>query len=220
MALVLGVIAQKGGVGKSTLVRALAREYAASDWKVRIADMDTQQGTCVDWATRRLQSNFQPEIPVQQFSNVKSALKDRDFLDLIIFDGAPHATNITKDIAKSSDLLILPTGYSTDDLKPTVKLAHELIKEGIPHAKIAIAFSKVGDSDAEAKEARAYINDSGYYLLPGAIPEKVAYRRAMDVGLALTETKFSTLAKKADDLISAIVHRLETADNEKEVQYA
>lgn len=219
MALILGVVAQKGGVGKSTLVRTLAREYAENDWKVKIADMDTQQGTSLKWGSRRIKAGFKPEIPVEQFNSVRSALKYQDIHDLILFDGAPHATNVTKDIAKNSDLVILPTGYAKDDLEPTIELAHELIKNGITHDKIAIAFSRVGDSEAEAKEATAYVNESGYYLLPGAIPERAAYRRAMDLGLALTETKFSSLAKKADDLIAAIVQRLETVQ-EEEVQYA
>ena len=43
-------ISQKGGVGKSTLARALAREAAAGGLGVKIADLDTQQGTSVDSA--------------------------------------------------------------------------------------------------------------------------------------------------------------------------
>jgi Mrp family chromosome partitioning ATPase len=42
----IGLISQKGGVGKSTLSRALAREAASNGLKVKLADLDTQQGTC------------------------------------------------------------------------------------------------------------------------------------------------------------------------------
>ncbi|MBD4961076.1 AAA family ATPase, partial [Xanthomonas citri pv. citri] len=54
MAAVVAFISQKGGVGKSTLSRALAREAAAGGLRVKIADLDTQQGTSIDWHRLRL----------------------------------------------------------------------------------------------------------------------------------------------------------------------
>ncbi len=41
MNLIIGVISQKGGVGKSSIVRALAREAANNDINVKIADLDS-----------------------------------------------------------------------------------------------------------------------------------------------------------------------------------
>ena len=49
MSTIIAFVSQKGGVGKSTLARALAREAAAAGLKTKIADLDTQQGTSVDW---------------------------------------------------------------------------------------------------------------------------------------------------------------------------
>lgn len=43
-ALIIGCISQKGGVGKSTLARLIAREYANSGWNVKIADLDIGPG--------------------------------------------------------------------------------------------------------------------------------------------------------------------------------
>ena len=40
MATIIAFVSQKGGVGKSTLSRALAREAAASGLKVKIADLE------------------------------------------------------------------------------------------------------------------------------------------------------------------------------------
>ena len=48
MALVIGVVSQKGGVGKSTCARLIAREYAYAGWDVKIADLDVSQGTSFD----------------------------------------------------------------------------------------------------------------------------------------------------------------------------
>ena len=56
MAAIVAFVSQKGGVGKSTLARALAREAAAGGLRVKVADLDTQQGTAVDWHRLRLSS--------------------------------------------------------------------------------------------------------------------------------------------------------------------
>lgn len=45
MTICISFISQKGGVGKSTLARALAREANEQKLTVKVADLDTQQGT-------------------------------------------------------------------------------------------------------------------------------------------------------------------------------
>lgn len=207
MTLILGVVSQKGGVGKSTIARLMAREYAAAGWNVKIADLDTSQATSYHWQSRRLHHKVEPVIAVEQFPNVDHALKFASSYDLIVFDGAPHATAATLKIAQQSDLLVLPTGLSLDDLEPTVRLAHEL-KKHIDKSKIAFALCRVGESDSETQEASDYITTAGYFLLSGAIPEKIAYRRASDTGRTATETPYKSLNQKADELAQAIVDRI------------
>ena len=128
---------------------------------------------------------------------------------MIVFDGAPHSTSKTLEIALVSSLVILPTGMALDDLEPTIKLAHELKKHKVNPQKIAIAFSRVGNSDAEFAEATAYVEASGYHLLDGALYEKTAIRRASDEGKCATETSFRTINEKADILVQSIVNRID-----------
>ena len=54
MTAVIAFVSQKGGVRKSTLARALAREAAASGLKVKVADLDPDQATIVDWHKVRM----------------------------------------------------------------------------------------------------------------------------------------------------------------------
>ena len=204
MTTLIGLVSQKGGVGKSTLARLLAREYANAGWRTKIADMDVSQGTCCEWARVRMQSSIAPEIAAEQFPRVDRALAQADQYDLIIFDGAPHSTRDTLAIAKVSDLVLLPTGYSLDDLKPTVRLAHELKHAGIQTNKIAFTFTRAGDSPTEYQEAASYLEQTGYTLIPGYIPDRTAYRRATDNGRALSETNYPSVNAKADALVQAI----------------
>ena len=73
MAIVIGVGSQKGGVGKSTIARLIAAEYARNNWEVKIADLDLSQGTSYHWHERRLQAGVEPEIAVEQFSRIPQA---------------------------------------------------------------------------------------------------------------------------------------------------
>jgi len=209
MTLIVGVVSQKGGVGKSTLARMIACEYAASEWAVKIIDMDLSQGTSTAWNSRRMQNEISPSLAVEQFLNVPDALKIKDNYDLLVFDGAPHSTRRTLEIAQAADILILPTGVSLDDLEPTIKLAHELRKNKIPIQKINIALSRIGNSTVELEEAKEYINSTGYNILDGTIQEKTAIRRAQDEGRAASETSFKTINKKVDGVIQSIVDRIE-----------
>ncbi len=209
MPVLIGVISQKGGVGKSTLARMIAREYAAAGWEVKLADLDTAQGTSTSWQSRRLRETIEPKVSVEQFQTVPQALRDQSRYDLLVFDGAPHSSQMTRDIARAADVVLLPTGLSVDDLEPTVLLANELVERGIDRDKLAFALCRVGDSDVELTEARSYVECAGYTLLAGAVPEKTAYRRASDTGRAVTETRFPSLNTKAEQLAQSIINLVE-----------
>jgi len=208
LAILVAMVSQKGGVGKSTLARLLGREFAAQDWRVKIADLDISQGTSFQWRSRRLEHQIEPDIAVEQFGRVDQALKIADQYDIIILDGAPHSTQATRSISIASDLTVIPTGLAVDDLQPAVTLAHDLVKNDVLKTKITFALCRVGNSVSEIDDARAYLNQAGYAVLAGAVPEQVAYRRASDEGRALTETRFSTLNQRAEELAQAMVDQI------------
>lgn len=208
MALKIGIISQKGGVGKSTISRLLAVEYSRNQWEVKIADMDLSQGTVTEWNRIRMENNVEPRIAVEQFMTVKDALKQDANYDLLVFDGEPHSTKKTLEIAQVSDFLVMPTGVTVDDLLPTIKLAHELKKNGIDRKKIGIALSRVGDSHAELSGAKEYIEEAGYHYL-GMLQEKTSIGQAHDSGKAANETAFKSVNQATDQFIQAIVDRME-----------
>jgi len=205
--MIIGIVSQKGGVGKSTLARLLAREYSANKWIVKIADMDSKQGTSTRWNMNRNHLEIEPTIKTEQYRSVVDAITDynKGEMHLLIFDGAPAASKTTLQIAKTSQLILLPTGISIDDLEPTVRLAHELVNEGISKERIGIVFCRVGDSVAELLDARKYVEQTGYNTIESSLLDRVAYRRAQDSGRSLTETSFKTLNKRAVAVVQEIV---------------
>ncbi|EIU5460348.1 TPA: AAA family ATPase [Pseudomonas aeruginosa] len=207
----IGLGSQKGGVGKSTLARGLGAAFALSGWSVMLADLDVKQGTATAWQQRRLRAGVTPDVPVQMFGNVATAIAKTTGADLLIFDGAPHATADTVAIAQAVDLMILPTGLSLDDLEPTVTLANTLAdKHGIDAARIVFALCKIGSSAAELDEARAYLGKTRFVTLDGAIPQKPAFSRAMDAGLSVIETPYKGPREQAMQLIQAAITKFES----------
>src|ERR1700730_11789260 len=216
MASLIGLVSQKGGVGKSTLARLIAREYAAAGWQVKIADLDISQGTSTDWKQRRERGGIKPDIAVEPFGTVAQALKVTQLYDLVVFDGPPHSMAGTLEIANVSDALILPTGLSLDDLKPTVLLAHELVKHRIPSDKLTFALCRVGDRENEITEARAYIVRAGYQVLEGELPERTGYRRASDQGKGASETTHPSLRERAERLAQSVINFVIKSSNAEE----
>ncbi|ELT6258522.1 ParA family protein, partial [Salmonella enterica subsp. enterica serovar Kentucky] len=103
--------------------------------------------------------------------------------------------------------IVQPTGASLDDLVPAIKVFNALVKEGIPRSKLVFALSRVG-TEAEELDARAYISEAGYETLSGCLFEKPAYRKAMNSGLAVTETRYKGLNERADELIQALIDKI------------
>ena len=136
MTTIIGFVSQKGGVGKSTLARLVAREYAAAGWAVKIADLDVAQGTSFNWQARRLRHQLVPDIPVERFRSAQLALKVAGHYDLLALDGPPQASETTWQIAEAADLVVIPTGLCLDDLGPGVLLGHELTGRGLSADKL------------------------------------------------------------------------------------
>jgi chromosome partitioning protein len=206
MGAIIGFVSQKGGVGKSTLARGIGREAAAGGLSVKIADLDVQQGTSVNWYRRRLEAGIEPIFSVESFKTAAQALKLAPQFDYLIIDGPARASSATLEIARAASLIVQPTGSSVDDLEPAVLTFHELVRDGISRDILVFALSRVG-TDAEEIEARAYIRQAGYAVLDGSIQERPAYRQASNVGLSITETRYPQLNKRADALIQAMVDR-------------
>lgn len=204
-ATVIAFVSQKGGVGKSTLSRGLAREAAKAGLGVKIADLDTQQGTSVEWHRRRLDEGVEPIISVEAYKTAEQALAQASRYDLLIIDAPARASEGTQKIAERASLVVQPTNPALDDLGPAVRLFHELIKAGIPKQRLVFAINHVL-TDAEEIAAREYLREAGYAVLDGFLPSKTSYRDAQNHGRSVTETRYDALNAKADGLIQSLIN--------------
>jgi len=205
--MIISVVSQKGGVGKSSISRTLAVEFTRAGWRVLLADIDNQQKTSNRWSRKRRDaSGIIPKVETAAYATTPQALAASKDYDLTVIDGAPHATSGTAQAAKASDLVIIPTGSSMDDLEPSVLLAEELRRAGVTRSKIAFALYKT-TSDAQERESRETLDHYGFRALPGSIRSKTGYIEAFDRGFCATETRYENLNKQAAVMVTA-VHKL------------
>jgi chromosome partitioning protein len=205
---VIGVVSQKGGVGKSTLCQLIAREAASQGKQAKILDFDVKQMSSVDWVRARLEHDFEPAVEAEPTRDVRKALKlNRDY-DIILLDGAPGTPKRTAEIVAECDLIILPTGASRADLVPMLALARRIA--GMKHEAGGPFFALCRVlTDSEVAEARATIGAAGFQTLEGELIERPGYRQAQNSGRSASETAFPSLNAKARKLAGAILERLE-----------
>jgi chromosome partitioning protein len=204
---VVGVVSQKGGVGKSTLCQLIAREAAISGKHAKILDFDVKQMTSTDWVRARLERDLAPAIKAEPTKNVEKALKHAKGYDLVLLDGAPGSPKRTGELMLACDLIILPTGASRADLVPTLSLARRIGEMKLAADGPIFALCRVFTAP-EVAEARATIGDAGFEAFDGELIERPGYRQAQNLGRSPTETAFPSLNDKARLLARSILSRL------------
>jgi chromosome partitioning protein len=206
MPVVVSFLSQKGGVGKSTLARGLAA-VAGHIMRVRLADLDPQQASVVEWERTRERNEAGPPCEVVAYESVAEAIAQSGDLELLVIDAPARTSRATLDLAQRSHLVVQPTGASADDLRPAALLFHELVKGGVPRERLAAAICRVLN-DTEEAAARAYMQAAGYDVLDGSIIEHTAYRQAQNRGRAITETGVAKLNARADALMEALLAKV------------
>src|SRR5690242_10541098 len=155
MATVVAFVSQKGGVGKSTLVRALATSAVRAGLSVRTVDLDPDQATITIWALARDRYRVVPPIKVEAFRLAEDALASKRDEDLVIIDTPGGIGDAAGQIAAHADFLVQPTSPSIDDMYPATLVFRALERVGVPRNRLAFAVCRTL-ADEEASHARAY----------------------------------------------------------------
>ncbi len=111
------------------------------------------------------------------------------------------------EIAKVANLIIQPVRPSLDDLNPAIREFNSLLKAGIKKDKLSFVINAV-NSEAEEKSVRDYLEQTGYYICPISLPDKISYREVQNQGLSISEVKYKRLSKQAKELVKSILKRI------------
>ena len=157
---VIGIFAQKGGVGKTHLGTnwAVEAERAGFDG-VAVLDLDPQ-GTAASWSQRRLahQHKYTPIMltaGVEQLDEVLDACR-KEGVGLLFVDTNPSVERPVMATAEIADLAVIPSGPSISDMEsigPTVAIVRDsglsgciVLNQGRPGSPVnAEAATMLGD---------------------------------------------------------------------------
>src|SRR5262249_14484737 len=158
---IIGMVSQKGGVGKSTLCQLIAREAASTGRQAKILDFDVKQASSTDWVRARLERDLDPPVEAEPTRDVGRALKQNRGYEVVVRVGMPGRPKRTAELVPECDLIVLPTGASRADLVPTLALARSIARMRHAAEGPYFALCRVM-TPAEAAEARAMISAAGF----------------------------------------------------------
>ena len=182
--IIIAIVSQKGGSGKTTLSVNLAAAAEAAGAVALIIDTDPQ-ATASQWGSWR--ADKAPEVidsaPPRIHAKVDAAKKQG--ATFIVIDTPPHADSAASRAVEVADLVMIPCRPSAFDLaaiKTTVSLvrlfdkpAFVVFTAGPPHAPRMY------------EEAAELVRGFGIEACPHILPDRAVYRHASAAGASVIE---------------------------------
>jgi chromosome partitioning protein len=185
---IIAVINQKGGAGKTTIALNLAAALAAEGKRVLLIDADPQQ-TAQDWAAIR-----QTPPPFQVVGLAKPVLH-RDLptmaadYDHVVIDGAPRNYEVARSAVAAADLVLIPVQPSGADFwasRETVGLVKEAHSFKETQKSVFVVSRKIGRSVLGRDIADA-LAEFEIPILRAGTTQRVVYAEALTGGMTVIE---------------------------------
>jgi chromosome partitioning protein len=195
--MIIALLNQKGGVGKTTLAVHIAEALTRIGKSVLLVDADPQ-GSALDWSENRPENPSFPVIGLPKSNLHKELPALAKNYDAVLIDGPPRVNEIARAAIMASDIVLIPVQPSPYDVwaaKEIVDLLQEAsaFKENIKSAFVInrkIVNTAIGRDVGEAL--------AGYALpvLNTAIGQRVAFAESAARGLTVMDTEPNGIATK------------------------
>jgi len=177
--IVIAVISQKGGAGKTSLALALAVSGELAGLSTAVIDLDPQ-ATATNWADRR--ENRPPVVVSAQPARLPHVLKTAadSGAEFVVIDTPPRAEQAALAAAKAADLILIPCRPAVFDLD-TVATTLELIRLS-GKSQVVVVLNGVPAQGSEQGQARAILEGLGILVCPTTLGQRKAFPQAGTVG--------------------------------------
>ena len=182
----VAILAQKGGVGKTTLAVHLA--VASSKRRnTAIIDLDPQ-ASAARWSDRR-----KATVPVVLSAHASRLAREKARVreaggELVIVDTAPHSSAAALEAAKAADLILIPCRPAILDLE-AVASTLSLVRTVTPAVPVFVVLNGVQARGRDADEAAEAVAGLGVDVAPARVVSRVLLARALVSGQAAEELR-------------------------------
>ena len=186
--MIIGLLNQKGGVGKTTLSVNLAACLARTGARLLLIDVDPQ-GSALDWAAAREGESLFSVIGFPRATIHKEIGKIGQGYDHIIIDGPPRVTDLARSAIMASDIVLIPVQPSPYDIwsvDEIIKLTEEA-RVYRDNQKVTFVINRKIANTVIGRDVREALANYTIPTLTAAVTQRVIYAEAVAQGRAVYE---------------------------------